>query len=155
MKNKIIVLALVSAVLYCCKKEDKHQTTDEMKSEVPQKAQAAIAECYEYIQGKDTIQANLVVQNSSVSGDLIYKLFEKDKNSGKVVGTITGDTLLAEYTFMSEAAESTRQVVFLRKNKTLIEGFGASVEKEGKTVFKEIKSLNFTSGIVLNEIPCN
>jgi hypothetical protein len=141
-------------VLFSCKKEEKQPTTDEMKSEVPQVEQPATEECYEYVQGKDTIQAKLLVQNNTVSGDLFYKLFEKDKNSGKVVGTISGDTLLADYTFMSEGTESTRQVVFLRKNKTLIEGYGESIEKEGKTVFKETKKLNFTSGISLNEIPC-
>jgi hypothetical protein len=154
MKNRIILLALVSVVFFSCKKEEKQQSTDEMKSEVPQVGQPATEECYEYVQGKDTIQAKFLVQNMTVSGDLNYKLFEKDKNSGKITGTISGDTLLADYTFMSEGKESVRQVAFLRKNKTLMEGYGESEEKEGKTVFKETKKLNFASSIILNEIPC-
>lgn len=154
MKNSITLLVLVSVVLFSCKKKEKEPTTDELKSDIPQVEQSATQECYEYVQGKDTIQANFLVQNNAISGDLYYKLYEKDKNTGKITGTINGDTLLADYTFMSEGIKSVRQVVFLRKNKSLIEGSGESEEKEGKTVFKETKKLNFTSNIILNEIPC-
>ncbi len=154
MKNKILILALVSGIFFSCKKKEEQLSTDELKSEIPQEEPAFTKECYEYVQGKDTIQANLLVQSENVSGDLIYKLFEKDKNTGKITGTISGDTLLADYTFMSEGTESVRQVVFLRKNKTLLEGYGESEEKDGKMVFKSMKDLNFTSSLQLLEVPC-
>lgn len=153
MKNKILMLAIVSGIFFSCKKKEHELTTDELKSEMPQEV-AATTECYEYVKGKDTIQANLVVQSENVNGDLMYKLFEKDKNTGKLSGRISGDTLIADYTFMSEGTESVRQVVFLRKNKTLLEGYGESEEKDGKMVFKSMKDLNFTSSLQLLEVPC-
>ena len=55
---------------------------------------------------------------------------------------------------MSEGRESVRQVVFLRKNKTLLEGYWESEKKDGKTVFKSMKGLNFTSSLQLLEVPC-
>jgi hypothetical protein len=121
---------------------------------IPLEIEAVTKECYEYIQGKDTIQANLLVQSKAVTGDLIYKIFEKDKNVGTIIGTISGDTLIANYTFISEGQKSEREVAFLRKNKSLIEGYGESEMKENKMIFKEKQKLNFTGNIVLNEIPC-
>ena len=154
MKNKIILLALISATIFSCKKKEEQLSTDELKATVPQEEAASTEECYEYVQGNDTIQANILVQSNIVSGDLIYKLYQKDKNTGKITGTINGDTLSADYTFMSEGKESVRQVVFLRKNKTLLEGYGESEEKDGKMVFKSMKGLNFTSSLQLLEVPC-
>lgn len=154
MKNKILVLALVSGIFFSCKKKEEQLSTDELKADVPQEQAAALKECYEYTQKKDTIQANILVQGNNVSGDLIYSLFEKDKNTGTITGTINGDTLVADYKFVSEGKESVRQVVFLRKNKTLLEGYGESEEKDGEMVFKSMKDLNFTSSLQLLEVPC-
>ncbi len=151
MKNKILVLALVSVLFFSCKKDEEIVVDENPKSQVQE---VATKECYEYVQGNDTVQANLLVQSNDVSGELTYKLFEKDKNSGAIIGTIHGDTLNAEYTFMSEGTSSVRQVVFLRKNKSLVEGFGESEEKEGKMVFKDKRKLNFSENMVLNEISC-
>lgn len=151
MRNKILLATVVLSVLFSCKKAEEPVVEDNPKPEV-QEVEAK--ECYEYVQGNDTIQATLLVQSQTVSGDLVYKIFEKDKNVGTIVGTLQGDTLIADYTFNSEGKESVRQVAFLRKNKSLVEGYGDSEEKEGKMVFKDTKTLNFSSNMVLNEIPC-
>lgn len=152
MKNKILALALVGVVFFSCKKEEEKGIPD---SSLPPKIESAISEeCYEYVQGNDTIQVSLLVDSGTVKGDLIYKLFEKDKNSGTIVGTVKGDTLIADYTFKSEGTTSVRQVAFLRKNKSLIEGFGESEEKESKMVFKDLKKLSFSENMILNLIPC-
>ena len=154
MKIKLILLALVTLALHSCKKSEDVKTEDQTTVETPVAQPTSTKECYEYVKGKDTIQANLTVENMNVSGNLNYKFAEKDKNSGTIAGTISGDTIYAEYTFMSEGTESVRQVVFLRKNKTLTEGYGESTEIKSKTVFKDTKKLDFTASMVLNEIPC-
>lgn len=151
MKNKILALALVSVVFFSCKKAEETVVEDYTQTQVEE---VTTKECYEYVQGNDTIQASLLVEANNVSGDLTYKLYEKDKNSGTISGTVQGDTLIADYTFKSEGTTSVRQVAFLRKNKSLIEGYGDSEEKEGKMVFKEINKLNFNGNIILQEIPC-
>lgn len=151
MKNIILVLVLVSAVFFSCKKAEEQIVE---KNSKPQVQEILTKECYEYVQENDTIQASLLIESNNVRGDLVYKLFEKDKNSGTIVGTIQGDTLIADYTFMSEGTTSIRQVAFLRKNKSLIEGFGESEEKDGKMVFKDKSKLNFSENMILNLIPC-
>ncbi|MES2746864.1 MAG: hypothetical protein V4648_00705 [Bacteroidota bacterium] len=151
MRNRILVMMSVSLVFFSCKKAEETVVEDNPK---PQVQETATQECYEYVQGNDTIQASLLVQSNTVSGDLTYKLFEKDKNSGTIAGTLKGDTLVADYTFQSEGTTSVRQVAFLRKNKSLIEGYGESEEKESKMVFKTNAKLNFSENMILNEIPC-
>ena len=152
MKRKLILLLVIAALLIACKKEEKPEIP---KCDLPAKESLSNSSaCYSYIKNKDTIQANLILQSGKVSGDLIYKLFEKDKNTGAITGTMKGDTLYANYTFMSEGASSIREVAFLRKNSRLIEGYGDMEAVSGKMVFKDKKSINFSGNIVLNEIPC-
>ena len=68
MKNKILALALVSVVFFSCKKTEETVVEDNSKPEVEE---VATKECYEYVQGNDTIQANLLVQSNDVSGEFI------------------------------------------------------------------------------------
>lgn len=152
MRNTILVSVVMGVLFFSCKNEYKQP--EEVQPE-PQVQEVATNECYEYVKGKDTITANLIIQkNKMVSGELTYAFFEKDKNSGTIVGTMNGDTLVANYTFNSEGTESLRQVAFIRKNKTLTEGYGDSEEINGAMVFKDLTKLNFSSSTVLNEIPC-
>ena len=151
MRNKILVSVVMGVLFFSCKKEEKQP--EEVQPE-PQVQEVATNECYEYVKGKDTITANFIIQNKTVSGDLTYAYFEKDKNSGTIVGTMNGDTLVANYTFNSEGVESVRQVAFIRKNKTLTEGYGESEEVNRAMVFKDLSQLNFSNSTVLTEIPC-
>ena len=154
MKIKIVVLSILTVALFSCKKNKKN-LEEKVVQEKDIKAQSKIIECYEYIKNNNTIKAQLVFNDKNVSGDLNYNLFQKDKNSGTISGTINGDTIFADYTFSSEGTESVRQVAFLRKNKTLIEGYGQSKEINQKLVFKDIKKLSFTSTLILLETTCN
>ena len=152
MKKVLSLLLLIATLLVACKKEEKPEIP---KPVLPSKEITSNSSaCYSYIKNKDTIQANLIVQSGKVSGDLIYKLFEKDKNIGTIAGIMKGDTLFAEYTFMSEGTSSIREVAFLRKNNELIEGYGDMKDVAGKMVFKDKKSLNFAGSIILKETPC-
>lgn len=65
-----------------------------------------------------------------------------------------GDTLIVDYTFDSEGSESVREVVFLKRNNQLIEGFGDVEEKDGKTVFKDKSKLIFGNSIVFKKVDC-
>ena len=152
MKRILSLLLLIATLLVACKKEEKPEIP---KPVLPSKEITSNSlACYSYIKEKDTIQANLIIQSEKVGGDLIYKLFEKDKNTGTIAGIMKGDTLFAEYTFMSEGTSSIREVAFLRKKNQLIEGYGDMKDVAGKMVFKDKKSLNFTGSIILKETPC-
>lgn len=104
--------------------------------------------CYSHVDSKDTVKISLTVSENSVTGDLSYNLFEKDRNVGKIKGTVFGDTLIAEYEFRSEGMMSVREVAFLRKGKSLVEGYGPT-DEEG-TRFVNRKEIRF-EGIELKK----
>lgn len=114
----------------------------------------ALGNCYAYIKNRDTATLKLQVAGEEVTGDLSYKLFEKDNNKGKIAGELKGDTIIAEYTFDSEGMRSVREIVFLHKDGKLIEGFGDVEQKGVKTVFKNRSTLKFDDGLIFNKTDC-
>ena len=106
--------------------------------------------CYAY-ENRDTVKLSININNDEVSGDLNYNIFEKDRNNGQIRGTMSGDTIIAEYQFQSEGLTSTREVAFLRKGSTLVEGFGP-MDSTG-THFVDHRSFDF-SGFALHETSC-
>lgn len=155
MKKSVLAMGVVVALMISCKKEVKEEVVmptvqDEMPVEEP-----AVKECYLAVIKKDTISLNLTIKDSSLEqGELNYNFFEKDKNQGTLAGTFKGDTLFADYTFMSEGKSSVREVVFLKKGNIFIEGYGDVEEKDNKTTFKDKKKLFFDSKIVLSKTDC-
>lgn len=153
MKKEFILLLAAFAFVSC-----KNDAIEPLPAPTVQEEMVANESkiiCYQGIIKKDTVNLTLrFEENQHVKGDLSYLFFEKDKNKGTISGQMIGDTLKANYTFMSEGKESTREVVFLRKGKIMIEAYGDVEEIEKKTVFKEPKKLYFDSAIVLTEIEC-
>ena len=109
--------------------------------------------CYSSIVKKDTVLLNALMSGDSITGSLGYKLYEKDQNNGSILGKMSGDTIKARYTFMSEGKESIREIIFLRKDTLLIEGLGNLKEENGKVIFENIKDVKF-NGLVLSKVPC-
>lgn len=148
MKLQFAFIGIAAISLYSCQ---NHPTTPISNNSEPSKSEQT---CFNYVTNKDSASLSIIRNGNLFSGDLNYKLFEKDKNSGKVKGKIIGDTLIADYTFQSEGMESTRQVVFLKMGDHLHEGFGEITEKDGKTIFKDINNLNFKDGIKFTKTDC-
>ena len=137
----------------CTNKTEEKTVVTEEEMEKPETE--SVKECYQYAAKKDTVSITLITSNgNNVSGDLEYKWFEKDNNDGKISGMFKGDTLYADYTFQSEGMTSVREMVFLKKGNTLIEGFGDIEEKGDKQVFKDKKNLKFDANIVLEKAIC-
>jgi hypothetical protein len=111
--------------------------------------------CYRYINNKDTVQLNARIQDSTVTGTLVYKLSEKDKNEGTIQGYMDGDLIIADYVFTSEGTSSIRQVVFKKANNGLIEGYGDIVTENKRTKFKNKDSLDFNNSIFLQKSDCD
>ncbi len=84
---------------------------------------------------------------------LTHNFYEKDKNTGTIQGELKGDTLIADYSFVSEGVSSVREVVFLKKGSELVEGYGDADQVDNKLVFKNRSTLNF-SGITLKPTAC-
>ncbi|MEJ7827950.1 MAG: hypothetical protein WKF91_07140 [Segetibacter sp.] len=122
---------------------------------VENKIQIPVSSCYASMLNKDTVRMKLEVFETVVTGSLVYKIHEKDSNKGELEGQLKGDTLIADYKFMSEGTQSVRQVVFLIKDSVAIEGYGNMEEKNGKMVFKNVKEALFGKGISLKKEECN
>ncbi len=106
---------------------------------------------YNYEQNGSTVTLQLTVNGNKASGNLLYTLKEKDRNSGTFVGEIKDEILLADYTFSSEGILSVRQVSFKLTNASAIEGYGEVEEINGKMVFKDPANLEFGTGLVLTK----
>ncbi|RAV98956.1 hypothetical protein [Pseudochryseolinea flava] len=122
-----------------------------VKEEPVQAVSSAGQSCYLYLNNKDTVKMTLTFDHQSVSGELTYNIFEKDGNTGTLRGAVVGDTIYAEYSFQSEGVTSVRDVAFLKKDSTLVEGF-APMDTSG-TRFANRAELDF-SGIVLKPTKC-
>ncbi|TDE52936.1 hypothetical protein [Flavobacterium sp. GT3P67] len=155
MKKVILLSVVFMSVFVSCKKEKEIEeapvTSEEIVVEEP-----VSEECYSAIIKKDTVSMSLNIKGNQIaSGKLSYNFFEKDKNEGTLVGEIKGDTLFAEYTFMSEGVSSIRQVAFLKKGNTYVEGYGDVVDdNKGKVMFKDTKQLKFEGNVVLSKVDC-
>ncbi|MCF3111469.1 hypothetical protein LL912_21970 [Niabella sp. CC-SYL272] len=110
--------------------------------------------CYAGQSGRDSFFLKAEVFPNVVTGKLTYRFHEKDKNEGTIEGVLKGDTLIADYTFVSEGKTSMRQVAFLLKDSIAIEGHGAMEEKDGKLLFSNRDSIHFNEGIQLHKVPC-
>ncbi|MFV5685502.1 hypothetical protein ACM55I_08640 [Flavobacterium sp. GB2R13] len=154
--KKVIVLGVVfMSVFISCKKENKIEETPIAPEEIVVE-ELVSEECYSAIIKKDTITMTLNIKGGQLtSGKLSYNFYEKDKSFGTLVGKIKGDTLFADYAFMSEGLATVRQVVFLKKGNTYVEGFGDVVDdNKGKVTFKDAKQLKFEGNIVLSKVDC-
>ena len=125
----------------------------ESKENIPS-TNASPLVCYRYIDKADTVILKTIYVNGFVTGTLVYNFYQKDKYSGTIQGQMKGELLIADFTFFSEGVKSVRQVAFKKKGKNFIEGYGETEDKNGKTTFKNIDSLNFTHSIVLLQADC-
>ncbi len=152
MKSTHFLFAL--GLLTACNSQPKDK--DKEKETGPQ-TKAPVAEaiaCYQYATAADTISLKVVNMGGTVGGALIYKLKEKDMNAGTLKGTLNGDILIADYTFMSEGTQSTRQVAFKKTGNGFIEGYGESVDVNGVEKFKNTDSIVYSTSMQLQEVPC-
>lgn len=135
LKALPVVLSLF--VVSCNNETEKTITETDTIAVPPASADDPAHFCYEFITNQDTVQLELVVgPDDMISGDLLYQLAGKDRNKGTLKGVIYEDTILADYTFMSEGKQSVREITFLKNDSSLTEGYAAMEEADGKIQFK-------------------
>lgn len=148
MKLNIYSLFAFSLIFASCNNSNKIKKIDVEDSP------DSIFGCYSYSKNNDLISLSIKDSTGIIIGNLAYNIYEKDRNTGTISGKMKGDTLIADYTFQSEGSESVRQVAFLRAGNKFLEGYGEVEEKNGKTVFKNTKSLTFEN-VILEPVPCS
>lgn len=154
MIRYILPITAVALMFTACQSENSQENPSSDSLLNANGLKISETSCYAFIKDNDTARLNYMSTNGITTGELSYRLYQKDRNSGIVEGEIKGDTLIADYTFESEGLESVREVVFLMKNNELIEGFGEVEEKDGKTIFKDRSKLVFGNSIVFKKVDC-
>jgi hypothetical protein len=153
MKLTAIFLSAITILLASCSNSSQDPEVKDSADKDPVIVKTTMR-CYRYINNNDTVILKLMDTDGRIGGTLMYNLFEKDKNTGTIIGEMKGDMLIAEYSFHAEGMESVRAVAFKKMGKNFIEGYGESEEINGKDVFKNIDSLSFTNSIMLSPYDC-
>jgi len=156
MSNYLVTLLVTLTIITSCNNAPNNTDTAENISPDTEKANRIETSifCFSNFTQRDTISLNFNLEGFRVMGELQYNFFEKDKNAGTINGEMKGDTLFAEYTFMSEGMNSVREVAFLKKGTDLVEGYGEMEEKNGRMAFKNKSALNFESKRTLLKVDC-
>ena len=110
--------------------------------------------CYAHQTSNNLVLLKLNTVRPAVSGHLTYAIMGKDENEGTISGTMRGDTLFADYNFMSEGKRSVRQVAFLRKGDAFVEGYSDTEQKGDTVIFSKTDTLNFNGTMILQAVPC-
>jgi hypothetical protein len=146
----ILLFGVTTLLLSSCNQSPTQNSAVNMKTS---EKDSIFNVCYSSVVKKDTVLLNALWYGDSIKGSLGYKLYEKDRNNGTIMGKIYGDTIRAKYTFMSEGRESVREVAFLRRDTLLIEGYGNIKEVGDEVVFEDFGTLKF-NGLILSKVPC-
>lgn len=155
MKRMILFLAAPVIMAACNNGTEKNPSitdTTVESSDTENNIKVPGKMCFQSVLQKDTMRIELFMKDSTVSGNLLYNMFEKDDNKGAFSGKISGDIIKADYTFLSEGTTSVREVMFRLKDNTLTEGYGDMEDKDNKSVFKDPSKVQFTQ--VYNSIEC-
>lgn len=134
MKTLHLLLTLaVGAAMSCNQTSSQtNKNTDTLKTAA---TNTPVNACYLQVTGKDSVLLRVNYQDSTVSGQLTYNYYEKDKNTGNITGTIHDGIIRANYQFMSEGTQSTRPVVFKITGDQAFEALSDSFSQEGLPVF--------------------
>lgn len=160
--KSIFFFTLLSGCIFLACNSKRSEQTDSTKNTPPaevanNQTPAPVANdpaCFRYFGNKDTVYLQLSELYGTMTGMLLYKNYQKDKNLGTLQGKMMGDVLLAEYTFKSEGMMSTRQVAFKKKGDDYIEGFGDVKDVNGKVTFKDPTALKYDESRVFVKVPC-
>jgi len=157
MKKVLVVTTLALTVLVSCKKTTETEPV-QIAPSAPKEAEVAEPagdQCYAWRADGNVVEMSFNVNShQEINGNLTYNLVGKDKNEGTLIGNMKGDTLIADYTFMSEGVSSVREVAFLQKDGTFIEGYGDVVAANDKVTFKDKSKLKFDQKNTLTKIDC-
>jgi hypothetical protein len=113
-----------------------------------------LAGCYAIQNGKDSASLSIELRDSTVSGNLVYLLHEKDSNRGTIKGVLRDSLIYADYTFSSEGMTSVREVIFKVQPDQLLEATGDRTEQAGRIVYTKSTALNFSVMPPFRKVAC-
>jgi hypothetical protein len=141
IKMRLLFSALILLVLLtsCGQQSAKTDSTTPTDSIIQTNARE-IAQpdtlCFRQIVGRDSTRLQLIINDSTVVGELDVIPFEKDRARGSIRGTRTNNQILADWQRLGEGVTQVYEVVFTLKGDSVIWRDGERVEKNGKWVLK-------------------
>ena len=153
MKTKIFFAAIILLAAACNNNENRNTTVDSSATNIPA-VQAPQRMCFLGVTGKDSIKLSMQLAGNNVSGNLDYLMAEKDSNTGTISGNMHGDTLFADYNFVSEGQQSIRQVAFLLQDSVAVPGYGDMVDNNGTMDFKDHGKISFDEKSMMKKVEC-
>lgn len=158
MKKNICAFGTVLLIFSCT---EKHSDAVPVSKDVPPVAEthqavqpSSTETCYAGNTGKDSVFISIDDNLGTLTGKLEYRNFEKDVSKGNLIGMKSGDTLKFSYSFSSEGKQSDREIYFLKKDNTLIEGIGEYKVDGTQDLYANPAAVKFT-GQVLKQEDCS
>lgn len=152
------VFALFFCIISCAEKKEE-TTTNTSESAIPETPQTPSAPssltCWAYSQDDDLIGMTLEMRGQQVSGKLTYTVYDRDRSSGNIAGVMRGDTIIANYEYVTGSKKVIQEVVFLFRDNAFIEGDGPTEQRDGGTVFVDRSRLTFKNDRPLKSVPCH
>lgn len=159
MKKYIAISTLSLVLMNCNKKTEPVQpvtTTDSAETPTEKVVDTLGAKtfCYLGVTGKDSVFVSLDDNLGTFSGKMAYKNSEKDSSKGELSGFKSGDTLKLTYEFASEGTTSKRDIFFIQKGNTLMEGIGNQKDENGTMRYADEKKISYNDGQKLESADC-
>lgn len=141
MKNLGLFCLLLACIgLESCNKKPKEVEVKEV-AEKPTSVQ-----CYKALYEKDTIELKVnTLSTGKITGDMVMKVFNKAEKVGTIAGEFRGDTLFADYSFVSgkDKAIYKNPMALLKRNNELILGNGKIETYLGASYFAKGQPIDF------------
>ncbi len=147
--HHFLLVSILLVQIGCGNQSESNNTTSSADT-LTTAAITPVPVCYAFVSATDTVELKLLIETDrSVSGELHYKLSGKDSNHGSIRGMMKGDTIFADYNFMSEGNESVRQMIFLKSDSMVTEGYGPVEDVNGSMQFVKGIAPDFSKGLKL------
>lgn len=159
MKKYILVGSLSLFLMNCNKKTETPVAVSDNDS-ITDTANAVIdtlgakSYCYFGVTGKDSVFVSIDDNLGTVTGKMAYKNSEKDSSKGDLTGFKSGDTLKLTYEFASEGTTSKRDIFFIQKGESLIEGIGNQKDDNGQMRYADEAKISYKDGQHLETADC-
>lgn len=158
--KKYIFLSAFSVLLMSCNKKTETVNSVTATDSIETPTEPVIDSlgsktfCYVGVTGKDSFFVSLDDNLGTFSGKMAYKNHEKDSSKGELSGFKSGDTLKLTYEFASEGTTSKRDIFFIQKGNTLIEGIGNQKDENGRMRYTDEKIISYKDGQKLQTVDC-
>ncbi|RTY73213.1 hypothetical protein EKL99_03010 [Flavobacterium sp. ZB4P23] len=145
MKNLILFCLLLACFGFeSCKKNQNLNATDAARTQAEKPINV---QCYKALFEKDTIDLEIsTLQNGKITGNMVMKIFNMPKKTGKINGEFRGDTLFADYSFIQGTYDKItykNPLAMLKKGNELILGNGKIETYLGASYFVKGVPIDF------------